>query len=157
MQRNLKVLPTLIYVLIFGIACSEKESSQEQNDFFVFDFGTQARMIDQGFLEEKSEGVSNDQALGGHIVSNVDGRLEMKTEYSGGSYSLNQLIAEDASTINLKGSTEKEIFVASGYYDHSEQKQIVLFAKSIGSGQIDYTVSIKEILTLRKEGHIQAE
>jgi hypothetical protein len=151
MRKNLTTL-LLLPALLFVVACGENQVKQEKDDFFVFDFGTEARMVQQGFLEEKTKGMSNDQDLGGHIISNADDRLEMKTEYSGGSYALNELIREGVSEINLRGQTEKEIFVASSYYDHSAQKQIVLFARSIGSGEIDYTISIKDILALRKEG-----
>jgi len=154
MRRN-RIIPLLISISLLFTACNKPE--EKKDDFFVFDFGTQARMIDQGFLKEKEEGISTDQDLGGYIIANFDDRLEVKTEYSGSSHSLNELIREEISTIKLRGKTEKEIFVASSYYDHSAQKQIILFIESIGSGEIDYTISIEDIIAHRKKGHIQSE
>jgi hypothetical protein len=153
MRRNLPIA-LLSCILFSSISCGKKE--EKKDDFFVFDFGTELRMVNQGFLIKRTGGTSIDQDLGGHIISSADERFEMKTDYSGGSYSLNELIREDVSTIKLKGRTEKEIFVASSYYDHSAQEQIILLVESIGSGQIDYSISIEDILTLRKEGHNQS-
>jgi hypothetical protein len=154
MQKIVTIL-LLSCISLFTLACSKKE--EKKDDFFVFDFGTEYRMVSQGFLKKKAEDIATNQDLGGYIISNADDRLEMKIEYSGGSYSLSELISEEISSIKLKGRTEKEIFVASSYYDHSAKKQIILFVESIGSGEIDYTVSIEDILDLRKEGHNQSQ
>jgi hypothetical protein len=148
MQRN-PVVALLSCVWLLSVGCSKEA---KENDFFIFDFGTQGRMVQQGFLPERKEGVVSDQDFDGHIISSADGRFEMKTVYSGGSYSLNELIAEGVKAIKLRGTTKKEIFVASSYYDHSSEKQIVLFVKNIGKGEINYTQQIEEMLALKAKG-----
>lgn len=134
---------------LFSISCAEKEPELKKDDFFVFDFGTEGRMVDRGFLQTEKERLFGDQDTGGYIVSTVDGRFELETS-SGGSYALNVLIAEGASTIDLRGSTEKEIFVASSYYDHQLEERVILFVESIGSGDLSYSIKIQEIVDLKE-------
>ena len=122
-----------------------------KNDFFVFDFGTKARMISQGHLEGNAEKKLLDNDLGGVIVSNADDKHRMEVTHSGGSWSINQLSKEGIKTIKIEGTVEKEIFVASSYFDYSSQEQIILFVESIGSGNIDYTIAIEDMIPLKQE------